>query len=1116
MKLKEVISLFENDPMLNLLLAKINEPEINIKLKGLVGSSDALTLLITSGKIDNPLLVIMHDKEDASLLINDLDNLKNSKIASFFPTSYKRPYQPESIDNANILQRSETLTRILNEETKIIVTYPEALAEKVVNKRALLQNVFNANIGELVDIPFLSELFSTFGFQCTDFVYEPGQFAVRGGIIDVFSYSSESPIRIELFGDEIESIRSFDPETQLSKKSLQRASIMPNTHTLLLKEERISLLEYLSENTLVWIKDLRETQDIIAKAFEKAVNSFQNILSISNNTQVVQSPSLLYETSKSFTSNLKKRKTIEFGKRSFLSPTFKIDFQNKPQPLFHKNFEFLANYLSKLQHEGFNIFIFSNSEKQLERLTTIFEEIDPSLSFTGIAGNLNTGFISTFSKIACFTDHQIFNRIHRANQQPKFNKKKALTLKELKSLQTGDYVVHIDHGIARFAGLDKVLRNGNQQEVVRLVYRDDDLLYVSVHALHKISKYAGKEGGPTTTSKLGSKDWETKKNRVKSKIKSIAKELITLYAKRKTAPGFAFPKDTFLQAELESSFFYQDTPDQLSATADIKADMERLHPMDRLICGDVGFGKTEVAIRAAFKAVNANKQVAILVPTTILALQHYQTFSDRLQDFPITIEFINRFKTAKEITTIKKKLNDGHIDILIGTHRVVNKDIIFKDLGLMIIDEEQKFGVKIKEQLKKLRVNVDAITLTATPIPRTLHFSLMGARDLSIIATPPPNRVPVTTEICEFGEEVIRDAIHHELRRKGQVFFVHNRIGDIESLANLIYKLVPDTRIAIAHGQMTGPKLEQVMVKFINGSYDVLISTNIIESGLDIPNANTIIINKAHMFGLSDLHQMRGRVGRSNTKAYCYLLTPPNATISSDARKRLIALDEFSDLGDGFKVAMRDLDIRGAGNLLGSEQSGFINDLGFEMYHKILDDAVLELKENEFKELFQHDLSHEKVLNSFINDCILETDLEILIPQNYINDTSERLRLYNDLDNVQTDDALLALEDNTKDRFGTLPEPVNELIKSVRLRWLGRDFGLDKIVLKKSLMNLHILEDKKDNYFLSPAFKSLIQFTQNHPKRCKIKEQKEKLIISINKIESLDDSFRIFSHFKKD
>ena len=1116
MKLKEVISLFENDPMLNLLLAKINEPEINIKLKGLVGSSDALTLLITSGKIDNPLLVIMHDKEDASLLINDLDNLKNSKIASFFPTSYKRPYQPESIDNANILQRSETLTRILNEETKIIVTYPEALAEKVVNKRALLQNVFNANIGELVDIPFLSELFSTFGFQSTDFVYEPGQFAVRGGIIDVFSYSSESPIRIELFGDEIESIRSFDPETQLSKKSLQRASIMPNTHTLLLKEERISLLEYLSENTLVWIKDLRETQDIIAKAFEKAVNSFQNILSISNNTQVVQSPSLLYETSKSFTSNLKKRKTIEFGKRSFLSPTFKIDFQNKPQPLFHKNFEFLANYLSKLQHEGFNIFIFSNSEKQLERLTTIFEEIDPSLSFTGIAGNLNTGFISTFSKIACFTDHQIFNRIHRTNQQPKFNKKKALTLKELKSLQTGDYVVHIDHGIARFAGLDKVLRNGNQQEVVRLVYRDDDLLYVSVHALHKISKYAGKEGGPTTTSKLGSKDWETKKNRVKSKIKSIAKELITLYAKRKTAPGFAFPKDTFLQAELESSFFYQDTPDQLSATADIKADMERLHPMDRLICGDVGFGKTEVAIRAAFKAVNANKQVAILVPTTILALQHYQTFSDRLQDFPITIEFINRFKTAKEITTIKKKLNDGHIDILIGTHRVVNKDIIFKDLGLMIIDEEQKFGVKIKEQLKKLRVNVDAITLTATPIPRTLHFSLMGARDLSIIATPPPNRVPVTTEICEFGEEVIRDAIHHELRRKGQVFFVHNRIGDIESLANLIYKLVPDTRIAIAHGQMTGPKLEQVMVKFINGSYDVLISTNIIESGLDIPNANTIIINKAHMFGLSDLHQMRGRVGRSNTKAYCYLLTPPNATISSDARKRLIALDEFSDLGDGFKVAMRDLDIRGAGNLLGSEQSGFINDLGFEMYHKILDDAVLELKENEFKELFQRDLSHEKVLNSFINDCILETDLEILIPQNYINDTSERLRLYNDLDNVQTDDALLALEDNTKDRFGKLPEPVNELIKSVRLRWLGRDFGLDKIVLKKSLMNLHILEGKKDNYFLSPAFKSLIQFTQNHPKRCKIKEQKEKLIISINKIESLDDSFRIFSHFKKD
>ena len=560
---------------------------------------------------------------------------------------------------------------------------------------------------------------------------------------------------------------------------------------------------------------------------------------------------------------------------------------------------------------------------------------------------------------------------------------------------------------------------------------------------------------------------------------------------------------------------YQETPDQHSATVDIKTDMERVHPMDRLICGDVGFGKTEVAIRAAFKAVNANKQVAVLVPTTILALQHYQTFSERLRDFPITVDFVNRFKSAKEITAIKKKLHDGHIDILIGTHRIVNKDMPFKDLGLMIIDEEQKFGVKIKEQLKELRVNVDAMTLTATPIPRTLHFSLMGARDLSIISTPPPNRVPVTTEVCEFSEEVIRDAVHHELRRKGQIFFVHNRIGDIESLANLIYKLVPDARIAIAHGQMAGPKLEKVMVGFINGRYDVLISTNIIESGLDIPNANTIIINRAHMFGLSDLHQMRGRVGRSNTKAYCYLLTPANSTVSSDARKRLIALEEFSELGDGFKVAMRDLDIRGAGDLLGSEQSGFVNDLGFDMYHKILDDAVLELKENEFKELFQDNLVYEKVSGSFLSDCVLETDLEILIPQEYITNTSERLRLYNDLDNVETDDALLTLQNSTKDRFGALPEPVNELIKSVRLRWLGRDFGLDKIVLKNSTMKLHILEGKKEAYFLSSAFKNLIQFAQNHPQRCKIKEQNQKLIFSIDHVHSLDDSFPVFASFLK-
>jgi transcription-repair coupling factor (superfamily II helicase) len=1115
MKVKEVVSLFENDPAVNLLLAKIGEPRTNIKLKGLVGSSDALNLLVTSEKIEQPMLVIMHDKEDADLLMNDLIHLEESRVPSFFPTSYKKPYQPESIDNANILHRSETLTRALNEETKIIVTYPEALVEKVLNKRSLLQNVFKANVGELVDIPFLSELFSTYGFESTDFVYEPGQFAVRGGIIDVFSFSSEFPLRLELFGNEIESIRTFDPETQLSKNSLQWASIMPNTHTQLLKEERISLLEYLPENTLIWIKDLRETQDIITKAFEKAADSFHTVISISNNTQVVQSPPLLYETSASFTSLLEKRKVIEFGKRAFLSPSFEIDFENQPQPSFNKNFEFLADSLGALQHDGFDIFIFSDSEKQLERLTTIFEEIDPSLSFSGITGSLNAGFISPASKIACLTDHQIFDRIHRTNEKPKFNKKKALTLRELKSLQTGDYVVHIDHGVARFAGLDKVMRNGNQQEVIRLVYRDDDLLYVSVHALHKISKYAGKEGGPPATSKLGSKDWETKKNRVKSKVKDIAKELITLYAKRKTAPGFAFPKDTFLQAELESSFMYQETPDQHSATVDIKTDMERVHPMDRLICGDVGFGKTEVAIRAAFKAVNANKQVAVLVPTTILALQHYQTFSERLRDFPITVDFVNRFKTAKEITAIKKKLRDGHIDILIGTHRIVNKDMIFKDLGLMIIDEEQKFGVKIKEQLKELRVNVDAMTLTATPIPRTLHFSLMGARDLSIIATPPPNRVPVTTEVCEFSEEVIRDAVHHELRRNGQVFFVHNRIGDIESLANLIYRLVPDARIAIAHGQMAGPKLEKVMVSFINGAYDVLISTNIIESGLDIPNANTIIINRAHMFGLSDLHQMRGRVGRSNTKAYCYLLTPAHSTVSSDARKRLIALEEFSELGDGFKVAMRDLDIRGAGDLLGSEQSGFVNDLGFDMYHKILDDAVLELKENEFKELFQDDLVHEKVSDSFVSDCVLETDLEILIPQEYITNTSERLRLYNDLDNVETDEALLTLQNSTKDRFGALPEPVNELIKSVRLRWLGRDFGLDKIVLKNSAMKLHILEGKKDAYFLSPAFKSLIQFAQNHPRRCKIKEQNQKLIFSIDHIHSLDDSFPIFASFHR-
>ena len=1107
----DVVSLFENDTALNLLLASIDQNPVKIKLKGLSGSADAINLLAVSKKTNRPILVILHDKEEANLLINDLFNLNYKGSYSLFPTSYKTPYQFDLIDNANILQRSETLNHIMNTKNHIVLTYPEALVEKVLNKRSLIQNTFKASVGESVDVEFLSELFITYGFEGTDFVYEPGQFAVRGGIVDVYSYSSAFPYRLELFGNEIESIRQFDPESQLSRERVKEAMIMPNTQTRMLKEERISLLNYLPVNALIWIKDLRETEDIIARGFEKATHSFEEILKISNETKVIDSPELLFETPDTFTASIKNRTVIEFGKRSFLKTSIEIDFATKPQPSFNKNFELLAESLGQLQHEDFKILIFSDSDKQLERLVTIFEELNVGLHFIGIVAGLQAGFISENLKIACFTDHQIFDRIHRTNQKPKFNKKKALSLKELKSLHTGDYVVHIDHGIARFAGLDKISRNGNQQEVIRLVYRDDDLLYVSIHALHKISKYAGQEGTPPLTNKLGSKEWESKKSKVKSKVKDIAKELITLYAKRKTAPGFAFPKDTFLQAELESSFMYEDTPDQSLATADIKLDMERSHPMDRLICGDVGFGKTEIAIRAAFKAVNAGKQVAVLVPTTILALQHYQTFSKRLEDFPITIEFINRFKSTKDITLIKKKVTAGHIDILIGTHRIVNKDIVFKDLGLMVIDEEQKFGVKIKEQLKALRINVDAMTLPAPPIPRTLHFSLMGARDLSIISTPPPNRVPVTTEVCEFSEELIRDAVSHELRRKGQVFFVHNRVGDIEKMANIIYKLVPDAKIGIAHGQMDGNKLEKVMVQFINGDFDVLVSTNIIESGLDIPNANTIIINRANMFGLSDLHQMRGRVGRSNTKAYCYLLTAPHATISADARKRLITLEEFSDLGDGFKVAMRDLDIRGAGNLLGSEQSGFINDLGFEMYHKILDETVLELKETEFSELFKDELINKTTIENFAKECVLETDLEILIPQEYVSNTSERLQLYNDLDTIDSEDGLAQLEKNILDKFGKIPAPVHELFKSVKLRWMGLTFGVDKIILKNNALKLNIENDKKDSYFQSKAFKAMISFAQSQPSRCKIKEHNNKLMISIDKIAGIDAALNIFS-----
>ncbi|MEP2024139.1 MAG: transcription-repair coupling factor [Reichenbachiella sp.] len=1106
MNQRELLSLYKSQSTIQALAeaTKPNESKV-INLKGLVGSLDAVTAASIYQLNHQNHIFILHEKEEAAYFYNDLQNLLGDKEVLLFPSSYKRAYEFEETENANILMRAEILNRINNKSSagELIVTYPEALTEKVINKKSLVQNTFTAKVSEQVDSDFLTELLLNYGFVQDDFVYEPGQFAVRGGIVDIYSYAGELPNRIELFGDEIESIRTFDPESQLSKDSLKTINIIPNIQTKLLEETRQSFLDYVPNNSKIWVKDYQNTMDVLDKSFTKAKESFDTILEASGGASLAMNPNELFETSASFQSAIEDYVKIEFGNRFYLKKAEEFNFDSNPQPSFNKNFDLIAESLESFREKEYTTLIASESEKPISQLTSIFEEINPFIKFDSLILGLREGFIDNQAQLTCFTDHQLFERFHRYKVRKKHSKSKALTLKELRTLNPGDYVVHIDHGIGRFAGLDMVDVNGNKQEAVRLVYRDDDLLYISIHSLHKISKYSGKETGPPQVSKLGSPEWENKKKKVSRKVKDIAKELIALYAKRKAAPGFSFGEDGYLQAELETSFIYEDTPDQAKASEDVKVDMQKAHPMDRLVCGDVGFGKTEVAIRAAFKAAVHGKQAAVLVPTTILAMQHYHTFNERLSNFPVTVEYINRFRTTKEIKDILARVKEGKVDILIGTHRIVNKDVDFKDLGLLVIDEEQKFGVKIKDKLKELKVNVDTLTLTATPIPRTLHFSLMGARDLSVISTPPPNRQPVTTEIHAFSETMTRDAVSYELRRGGQVFFVHNKVSDIESVANIIHKLVPDARVAVAHGQMDGPKLEKTMLKFIEGEYDVLVSTNIIESGLDIPNANTIIINNAQNFGLSDLHQMRGRVGRSNKKAFCYLITPPTSHLSSDSRKRLSALEEFSDLGDGFKVAMRDLDIRGAGNLLGGEQSGFITDIGFDMYHKILDEAVNDLKENEFKDLFEDQKLDSKAL---VSDCIIETDLEILIPEDYVKNITERLSIYTQIDNIKSGAELAIFEQSVIDRFGKIPQSVIDLFKTVKLRWLSIDLGFEKLVLKNGRMRCYFPPKDNDAYYQSPAFGHIINYVQQHPKSYQLKEIKDKLMLVMADIETIDKS----------
>ncbi len=1106
MLVKDFLTLYREDGFVKTIAEQIKSPNEypSVQIKGIVGSLDAV--IASAVHLLNPTqthLFVLSDREEAAYFVNDLQNLIGENNVLSFPMSYKRAYQFEEVDNANVLMRAEVLNKLNNTpEGLLLVSYPEALSEKVINRRSLLKNTFTITVNEKLDTNFLGEVLASYDFEKTDFVYEAGQYSIRGGIVDVFSYANDLPYRIDLFGDEVESIRTFDPESQLSVESVSRINIIPDVQNKLIQETREPFLSFFPKDARIWFKDVELTLEIVEKCFEKVEGNFAEMIAKSGGIQVISDPNQLFETRKGFLKLVKEFGTVEFGRR-FHFKSEKILLQAKLQPAFNKDFKRLADNLRENQGLHYTNIITSDSPKQLERLATIFDEIDRNVRFQALNVSLREGFVDEQMKLVCYTDHQIFDRFHRFREKNKYSKSKALTLKELRSLQIGDFVTHVDYGIGRFAGLDRVMIGDSEQEAIRLIYKDNDQLMVSIHSLHKIAKYSGKEGGPPVMSKLGSPEWDNRKSKVKKQVKDIAKELISLYAKRRMAPGFAFSKDTFMQVELELSFLYEDTPDQAKSTADVKADMEKPHPMDRLVCGDVGFGKTEVAIRAAFKAVADSKQVAILVPTTVLAMQHYRTFRDRLEKFPCRVEYINRFKSPKQIKETLKRVADGQTDILIGTHRIVNKDVVFKNLGLMIIDEEQKFGVKVKDRLKEMRVNIDALTLTATPIPRTLHFSLMGARDLSIMGTPPPNRQPVTTELQIFNEVLIRDAVSYELKRGGQVYFVHNRVGELDSIANLILRMVPDAKVATAHGQMDGDKLEKVMMGFIEGHFDVLVSTNIIESGLDIPNANTIFINHANHFGLSDLHQMRGRVGRSNKKAFCYLLTPALSLLTSDARKRLSALEEFSDLGDGFKVAMRDLDIRGAGNLLGAEQSGFINDLGYELYHKILDEAVQELKENEFRDLFEKQLS--EVVETLKVDCQIETDLTVLIPEKYVTSISERLSLYTQLDDMKNEEELTKFERMVKDRFGPIPPEMLDIIEIVRVRWMAELLGMEKILLKNNNLKCYFVSSENEKYYKSATFGKILDYVKMNSRKCSLKEAKGKLILIFEKITAIEE-----------
>ncbi len=1104
-----LIQSFGNNGKVQSLLSSLSSSKANnFLVEGSKGSHDSLLISHLFANIEHSHVIIAQDKEEAAYYQNTLDQLVESQTVLFFPDSFKRPGFFEFVDNTNVLIRTEAINKITNQirGKEILVTYPEAIFEKVIDPIHLEDQKILIKKGESLDFDTIIDILVEFGFKRVDFVYEPGQFSIRGGIIDIFSFGNEWPYRIELFDEEVENIRTFDPANQLSIRNISIVSIIPDVNNQFSEEHKVSIFDILKEETIIWIKDLDMLTEKLLVCLESA-DTFSKELTPESEEDLKK---ILKERAFVFPDDIISSiddKTIVFLKNNTKLKSFKktFSFEIAPQPTFNKNFSLLIDDWREKEEQGYTNYLFTDNTKQIERFNNIFEDLEANLIFHPIKKAINAGFIDHEIKVCCYSDHQIFERFHRFKLKKGFSSDQAMNLKMLRELTPGDFVTHMDHGVGRYSGLEKLDINGNIQESVRLIYLNNDILYVGINSLHKISKFVGKEGTPPRLHKIGGDAWNNIKRKTKRKVKDIAKDLIKLYAKRKASKGFAFPEDGYLQNELEASFIYEDTPDQEKSTEAVKEDMQKAYPMDRLICGDVGFGKTEIAIRAAFKSVVAGKQVAILVPTTILALQHFKTFSERMKDFGINVDYLNRFRTTKEKKVIFEKLKAGEIEIIIGTHGLLNKEIGFKDLGLLIIDEEQKFGVAAKEKLRNIKVNVDTLTLTATPIPRTLQFSLMAARDLSLIKTPPPNRQAIHTERRVFSDVLIKDAIYYEIYRGGQVFFVHNRVKTLPDIAAMVKRLCPDANIAMAHGQMEPKHLEKTLLNFIEGNYDVLVSTNIIETGLDIPNANTIIINNAHQFGMSDLHQLRGRVGRSNKKAFCYLFAPPLSTMTSDARKRIQTLEEFSDLGSGFHIAMKDLDIRGAGNLLGGEQSGFISDIGYETYQKILEEAVQELKQTDFKELFKEDMEKD---HQYVKDVDIDGDVDMLIPDNYISNIQERLKLYTQLNTIENEEELMVFSTAMEDRFGTIPTEVQELFNGIRLRWISKTLGFEKVTLKSFTLRCFFISNAQSSFFESPLFQNLIKLVSDESKgfNLRLKQSRKYLILIKEEVTTLKEA----------